>query len=98
MKKNRLRVFALIVCLAFLMSAAPGLRGTDQKAVKSSTLTTLKSTFRVLGYLFPVLSPLTDLIKSSPREKELIDQTNIPNLLPIPTSDDPSLPPPRTKD
>jgi len=98
MKKSHLRAVAVLVGVAFLVSMAPALQSAEKKAARTGLLASLRDSFRVLSYLIPFLSPLADISKDAPRNKELVDMDSGLNILPQPTSDSPSIEGPRTKD
>ena len=98
MKKSYLRAVAILVCVAFLASMAPALQSAEKKATKTSVLASLKDSFRVLAYIFPLFSPLVELNKEDVRNKELGDRGSGSNLIVKPTSDSPSPGEPRIKD
>jgi hypothetical protein len=71
MSKNRM--VAILVCLVFVLSLAPVLISAEQKPIVPSNLQNLKISFRLLSYIFPLLSTFSDLPSDRGRSIEKID-------------------------
>ncbi len=97
-KKSYLRVAAVLVCLAFLVSMAPALNCAEKKSAKSAAALSLKQSVHVLGFLFPLLGSLIDNLSGDSKDKELAGKEPSLGLISKPTGDAPSTGGPVTKD
>jgi len=75
-KKFYHRMAAIFICLAFLVSLAPALNCTEQSTIRPISLDNLKISFRLLSYIFPLLTPLSELQPDRSRAVEKIDAGN----------------------
>ncbi len=88
---------AILVCLAFLVSMAPALNSAQQSPIKIVKSLNLMASFRMLSYLFPLLSTITDISPDNGKAVEKASNQNSTAMI-AKSTDDQIANQPKTKD